>query len=38
MSFNVFFKLLYYYDKDTSFVFYIVLECVLNHNVVCDVI
>lgn len=32
------FKLLYYYDKYKCFVFYIVLECVLNHNVVCDVI
>lgn len=32
------FKLVYYYDKYKCFVFYIVLECVLNHNVVCDVI
>lgn len=29
---------MYYYDKDKCFVFYIVLECALNHNVVCDFI
>lgn len=31
------FKPVYYYDEYKCFVFYIVLECVLNHSAGCDV-
>lgn len=32
------FKVMYYYDTYKCLVFYIVLECVLNHTVGCDII